>query len=91
MLHCVCLFEILPVLHRSGSAVKFPNMRSALCTTDPLDQPANFVLSTCLSISRWETNMYDSLGRSLEMCSVDVVVSQILRFRFTRPTNRHID
>ena len=41
------------------------------------DLLANIVFCILLSVVRWETHIYESLGRSLKVCCADVVVSQL--------------
>ena len=71
--------------------VKLPNVRSILCSVHALDQLANFAFTILLSIFRWKTNFHASLGRALEMCFADAVVSQLQWITFVRSTNRHHD
>ena len=52
-------------------------MGSALCSKHALDQSANFVFDIILTILCGKSNVNESLGCSLEMCSADVVVSQL--------------
>ena len=43
-----------------------------------------FVFTILLTIFCWKSDVDESLGCSLEMCSADVVVSQLHRFPFVR-------
>ena len=43
------------------------------------DLSANFVFTIFLTIFCWKTDLYESLGCSLEMRSADVVGSQLQR------------
>ena len=52
---------------------------------------ANFVFPIFLTILCWKLDVNESLGCSLEMCSGDVVVSQLHWFPFVRPSHRHHD
>ena len=71
--------------------VKWLNVRSILSSVHALNQLANFAFTTLLSIFRWKTNKCESLGRSWEKCSSDVLMAQLQRFIFVRPTNRPHD
>ena len=60
-----------------GQVLKLPDVRRVLSSTDALDQSANVVFATFLAIFSLKTDVYESLGCSLELCSADVVVSQL--------------
>ena len=57
--------------------IKLPEVGSVLSSIHALDQSANFVFSIQLTIRRGKFDVNESLGCSLEMCSADVVVSQL--------------
>ena len=56
---------------------KLPDVGSVLSPTHALDQSANFVLVTFLTILCGKSDVNESLGCSMEMCAADVVVSQL--------------
>ena len=56
---------------------ELPDVGSVLGSIHALDQSANFVFAILLTIFGWESDTDYSLGCSLEMCSADVVVSQL--------------
>ena len=53
------------------------------------DLLANIAFCVLLSIARWKTHVYESVGRSLEVCCADVVVSQLqwCTFVLKQPTD----
>ena len=53
------------------------------------DQSANFILEILLTILCGKSDVNDSLGCSLEMCSADVAVSQLQWLPFVRQTHQH--
>ena len=60
--------------------VKLPNMGSVLSSVHAPDQSTNFVLSILPVVLCGLFDVDESLGCSLEMCSADVVVSQLQWF-----------
>ena len=72
-------------------SVKLPDVGSILSSVHALDQSANFVFAILLTIVCGKSDVNESLGCSLEMCSADVVVSQLQWFPFFRQTHRHHD
>ena len=71
--------------------IKFPDVGSVLSAVHALDQSANFVFAMILTILCRKLDVNKSLGCSLEMCSADVVVSQLQWFPFVRHIHRHRD
>ena len=61
----------------TDQVVKLPDVRRVLNSIHALGQSANFVCTVFLTIFGWESDPDYSLGCSLEMCSADVVVSQL--------------
>ena len=64
-----------------GHVVTLPDVRRILNSIHALDQSANFVFTIFLTIFCWKTDLYESLGCSLECGSVDAQVSGPLIFR----------
>ena len=62
--------------------IKLPDVGNILSSVHALDQSANFVFATVLTILCRKFDVNKSLGCSLEMCSTDVVVSQLQWFPF---------
>ena len=62
--------------------IKLPDVGSILSSELALDQSANFVFAILLTILCGKFDVNESLGCSLEMCSADVVVSQLQWFPF---------
>ena len=60
--------------------VELPDVGSVLGSIHALDQFANFVFTVFLTILCRKSDVNESLGCSLEMCSADVAVSQCQRF-----------
>ena len=58
-----------------GHVLKLPDVRSILSSIRAPDQFANFAFAKCLTIFCWTTDVYESLGCSLEVCSADVAFS----------------
>ena len=77
MLHCVCLFGFFQLSKSQGYVVKLPDVGSVLSSIHALDQSANVVFATLLTILCGKSDVDESLGCSSEMCSADVVVSQL--------------
>ena len=68
--------------------LKLPDAGSVLSSVHALDQSANFVFAILLTILCGKFDVNESLGCSLEMCSVDVVVSQLQWCPFVGQTHR---
>ena len=62
--------------------IKLPDVGSVLSSVHALDQSAHFVFAILLTILCGKFDVNESLGRSLEMCSTDIVVSQFQWFPF---------
>ena len=56
--------------------IKLPDVGSIWSSVHALDQSANFVFAMLLRIFCGKSDVNESLGCSLELCSADVVVSQ---------------
>ena len=66
--------------------IKLPGVGSVLSSIHALDPYANDVFAILLSTFCGMSDVNESLGCSLEMCSADVEVSQLQWFPFVRPT-----
>ena len=78
ILICVCLFgSLLKLSTDQIDIIKVTDVGSVLSSVHALDQSANFVLAILLTILCGKSDVNESLGCSLEMCSADVVVSQL--------------
>ena len=64
--------------------IKLPDVGSVLGSIHALDQAANFVFAIFLTILCGKSDVDESLGCSLEMCSADVIVSEFQRLSFVR-------
>ena len=66
--------------------VKLPGVGSVLSSIHALDPYANVVFGIFLTTFCGMSDVNESLGSSLEMCSADVEVSRLHWFPFVRPT-----
>ena len=55
--------------------IKWPDVGSILSSVHALEQSANFVFGILLTILCGKSDVNESLGCSLELCSADVAVS----------------
>ena len=62
--------------------IKLPDVGSVLSSVHAIDQSAHFVFAILLTILCGKFDVNESLGCSLEMCSIDIVVSQFQWFLF---------
>ena len=69
-----------------GQIIKLPDVGIVLSSVHVLDQAAIFGFAILLTILFGKSEVTESLGCSFEMCSADVVVSQLQWF----PSSRHI-
>ena len=58
--------------------IKLPDVGSVLSSVHARDPSAKFVFAILLTILCGKSDVNESLGCSLEICSADVVVSQLL-------------
>ena len=87
MLHCVFTSsEASELTTDQVHTIKLPDVGGVLSSTHALDQSANFVLATLLTILCKKSDVTESF---LEMCSADVAVSQLQWLPFVRQTHRH--
>ena len=68
-----------------------PDVGSILSSVHALDQSANSVFAILLTILCGWSDVNESLGCSLEMCSAYVEVFQLQWFPFVRQIHRHHD
>ena len=72
--------------------IKLPDVGSILGSIHALDLSVNFVFAKFLTIFCGKSDVNESLGCSLEMCSADVVVSQVQWVPlFNQPTDIMIE